>query len=292
MRKLTKEEFIKECNILYDNFYNYDKINYINNKTKIEVVCPIHESFWVRPDNHKNKKSGCPTCANNQLHTQEQFEYKANKKYDNFYNYSKSVYVNDKTILEIVCPIHGSFYRTPNHHLRGGRCPDCIIEENYKDFISNAIRIHGDKYDYSKVVYKNTRTDVIIICDNCGEFFQKPTIHLMDCGCQKCKRSKGEEKIEKYLKEHNIIYEVQKKFKDCKDKQELPFDFYLPELNTCIEFDGELHFKSYEHFGGDKKLKYYQSHDRMKDEYCKNNNINLFRIRYNEDIEEKLKSFL
>ena len=224
--------------------------------------------------------------------TKEEFVINANKKYDNFYDYSKAIYVNDKTILEIICPIHGSFFRTPNHHLRSGRCTDCIIAENYKNFLSNAIRIHGDKYDYSKVVYKNTRTDIIIICPVHKEFFQKPVIHIMDSGCPKCKRSKGEEKIEKYLIENNIIFEYQKKFKDCKDKQELPFDFYLPELNTCIEFDGELHFKSYEHFGGDKKLKYYQQHDKMKDKYCKNNNIKLLRIKYNDNIEEKLKSFL
>ena len=79
-----------------------------------------------------------------------------------------------------------------------------------------------------------------------------------------------------------------KRFKQCKNKRQLPFDFYLPDYNICIEFDGRQHYKSIEYFGGEKHLEYVQYNDKIKTEYCLNNNINLIRIKYDENINKKL----
>ena len=94
---------------------------------------------------------------------------------------------------------------------------------------------------------------------------------------EKCIKSKGEQAVEKYLNEHNIIFETQKRFKDCVDKKPLPFDFYLPDYNLCIEFDREQHYQP--KFGMDGFLQT-QKHDKIKNEYCNMHNIDLLRIPY------------
>jgi len=86
----------------------------------------------------------------------------------------------------------------------------------------------------------------------------------------------------------SINFTQQKKFKECKDKKVLPFDFYLNDLNICIEFDGKHHFCKYEYWGGNSKLEYTQKHDQIKNIYCKENKIKLIRIKYNENINNKL----
>ena len=91
--------------------------------------------------------------------------------------------------------------------------------------------------------------------------------------------------------DNNILYEREKQFKDCRDKQVLPFDFYLPDYNLCIEYDGEQHFKEVKWFGGKEGFEKRVKHDNMKNKYCEDNNINLLRIPYTEfeNIENILK---
>ena len=110
--------------------------------------------------------------------------------------------------------------------------------------------------------------------------------------------SKGEVATMIYLENNNIEYIRQYKFKDCKDKRALPFDFYLPQYNLCIEYDGKGHFQKVDYYGklADDKLQenyeYVKKHDKIKTEYCKNHNIKLLRISYKENIENKLNEWL
>ena len=171
------------------------------------------------------------------------------------YDYSKVNYVNMHTEVIIICPKHGNFPQTPSNHLNGQGCYLCGLGKranNRKlttaEFIEKANKVQGiGRYDYSKVDYVDAQTEVIIICPNHEipyEFPQTPNNHLSGHGCSKCKNNyKGEIAIENYLTRNNIKFEAQKRFKDCKDKRPLPFDFYLPYYNLCIEFDGEGHFK-------------------------------------------------
>ena len=110
----------------------------------------------------------------------------------------------------------------------------------------------------------------------------------MRCGCPFCKESKGEKIIKNFLIDNNISFEQQKKFDDCKYKLKLPFDFYLSELNICIEYDGLQHYKCIKIFGGEKNFNLIKKRDEIKNDYCEKNNINLIRIKYNENINEKL----
>lgn len=129
--------------------------------------------------------------------------------------------------------------------------------------------------------YKNACTKILCKCKKDDYIWEiVPNALCQGVGCPKCNSSKGEMAVEKYLKSNNIPYEIQKRFDDCKNIFTLPFDFYLPNNNTCIEYDGSLHYKSVEYFGGEETLKSTQMRDNIKTHYCKEHNIRLIRIPY------------
>ena len=150
-----------------------------------------------------------------------------------------------------------------------------------QNIIDRFIARHGDRYDYSKVVYSGIDKKVIIGCSIHGQFKQSPSNHLKSNGCQRCKMSYGEYRIEAFLKKSNINHICEYKFKDCIHIKPLPFDFYLPDLNACIEFDGIQHFKVVKYYKGTRgKLEEQQRRDNIKTDYCKHNDIKLIRISY------------
>ena len=136
-------------------------------------------------------------------------------------------------------------------------------------------------------MYKKSKTELIITCPLHGDFEQTPNNHLSGRGCSVCKSSKGEKRIIKYLKDKKILFNTQKTFKNLKYKSLLKFDFYLPDYNLCIEYDGRQHYEPIEYFGGRKQFDIIKMRDSIKNEYCSTNNINLVRIPYNkfDDIE-------
>jgi hypothetical protein len=158
-------------------------------------------------------------------------------------------------------------------------------------FIEQSKLVHDDRYDYSKVVYGSNNNDkVCIICKEHGEFWQTPRGHLNEKqGCPKCKLSKGELTLERYLQKNNVMYESQKRFLDCKDKLPLPFDFYLPEVNICIEYDGQQHYRTWNGKQTERYLLDFQKtrqHDEIKTNYCKENGIRLIRVSYTIKLTE------
>ena len=120
----------------------------------------------------------------------------------------------------------------------------------------------------------------------------RPNSLLSGKGCPICSESHGERNARKWFEEHKIRYVSQKVFDDCKDKKVLPFDFYLPDYNICIEYQGEQHYRPIEYFGGEEQFKTQYKHDKIKRDYCKNNNIRLLEIPYWENVEETLNNFL
>ena len=125
--------------------------------------------------------------------TNKEFIEKSKKIHGEKYDYSKVNYINGKTKVIIICPIHGEFEQLPGVHMSGHHCPKCAsmrrkekLSSNTEEFIKKAKLIHGDKYNYSKVVYKGNRQKVTIICPIHGEFQQTPFCHLQNNGCPKC----------------------------------------------------------------------------------------------------------
>ena len=288
---LTTEKFIKRSNNTHNYIYNYDKVDIIDIKTKVIINCKIHGDFEQRPDAHM-KGQGCLKCfKKRKIFTTEEFIKKSEIKHNNLYDYSLSNYKGSKYNIKIICKKHGIFEQSAHHHMNGSKCPRCIRIIDTENFILKAKEIHGDNYSYSKSIYQN-RTKICITCNKHGDYMQSPGSHLQGIGCPICSQSKGEKKISNILDFYNIQYNREVIFKNCKNKRSLPFDFYLSKYNTCIEYQGRQHYLDIDFFGGYKKLKYVQNNDFIKEKFCVDNNIKLLIIKYDENIKEKLISFL
>ncbi|MCK9415433.1 DUF723 domain-containing protein [Candidatus Dojkabacteria bacterium] len=287
--KKTTEDFISIAKVIHNNFYDYQKTIYDGANKNVVIICPEHGEFQQKAHNHLIGY-GCKKCKyNSKKYTFEEYVNKANIKHNNFYDYIKEKN-NDK--ITIVCPLHGVFEQDKSAHLFGQGCPECANDnkrltiENFKE---RSNFIHNFEYDYSKVNYKNNYTQVEIICKKHGSFYQTPNFHLLGQGCPKCKSSKGEKEIINFLELNKIKYIHQKTFDDCKNKNKLPFDFYIPHLNICIEYNGKQHYESIEYFGGIETLKYIKNNDLIKETFCHENCIKLYIIKFDDNVLEKLR---
>ena len=297
-KKLTTAEFIKKSQDIHKEKYDYSKVEYVSNNVKVKIICPTHGEFLQRPNDHVSKKVGCPACSG-RGRTSEQFISELKKVHGNEYDYSKVIYTGIDNEIIISCKSHGDFLQSAYTHIKGSGCPKCKGEKmsnrqlsTLSYFIERAQKIHGEKYDYSLVDYKKGTMKVQIKCKQHGIFEQIPDSHLQGRGCPSCSESKGEKIIKTFLETNNVYFERQKMFENCKDIRKLPFDFYLPEYNTCIEFNGIHHYKPVEYFGGIKTTKSQQKRDVIKNNFCLENNISLLVIKYTDNIENVLKNFL
>jgi hypothetical protein len=223
----------------------------------------------------------------------EDFVKKAIAIHGDKYDYSKTKYVNCRTKLKINCPIHGEFEQYPTSHItHKHKCPICAKTSiNTEILIERFKSVHNDKYGYSNVEYTGKDCYVNIICKKHGLFSQRYDAHAKGYGCSKCLNSIGEMEIKKYLNRNDISFIPQKKFSDCKHIKHLLFDFYIPEHNICIEFQGLQHYKVINYWGGEEGLKIRKLRDKIKMEYCKKNNIPLIIIKYNDDIDDLLNNY-
>jgi len=227
----------------------------------------------------------------------QQFIEKAKALHGENFDYSVTEYVNATTKIKIVCRKHGEQEMLPHHHTHSKSygCPMCgkQVINRQKQFTTEefiAKVSHIENISFEKTVYKSKREKVIVTCNIHGDYETKAEMLLKGCGCPKCKSSKGEEEIRQILKEFNVLFTEQLGFKECiaDNKRRLLFDFYIPSLNTCIEYDGKQHSHSIPYWGGEEGLKRRKKYDRIKTEFCQKNKINLLRISYLENIREKL----
>lgn len=283
--KISLDEITKRMYNVFGNKYEFDFSNFVNTHSKIGVKCSIHGWSQQTIKNLFNGH-GCRKCSykiisdkqkNDLKYILNKFRIVHNDKYD----YSKFIYSKNRNNSIIICPIHGEFYQSAWTHSKGHGCPSCSNNKrlNNTKFISAANKVHNRNYIYDFVDYKNMHSDIKIICPIHGEFIQKAQTHIKGAGCPKCNQSKGERMIEICLNKNNIKYIYQKKFSDCKYISHLVFDFYLPEFNTCIEFNGMQHYYPIDIFGGIDNLKITQKRDKIKEDYCIENNIKLIIIK-------------
>ena len=315
--RLTMEEFIEKANKVHGKGrYDYSEVKYIDYATEVIIICHNHDEiykFKQTPNNHLEGK-GCRKCQYEKVSkllksNTEEFIKRANEIHGiGRYDYSEVKYVNNSTDVWIICHNHVTPYKfpqTPSDHLSGRGCRICAnkkISESKKltleEFIEKANEVHGlGTYDYSKVNYIDIKTNVIITCLKHGDFPQVPSDHLSGCGCRKCNKNKGEDAVRKFLTDRKIKFEEQKKFADCKYKRQLKFDFYIPKYNLCIESDGNVHFENINWNGKmtdkemEENLRLNRLRDKIKNDYCKNNGINLLRVNNLKVYEELTKYF-
>ncbi len=286
-RKLTLVELKNRFNIRHSNKYDYSLINeYFGSKHKYSIICPIHGIFYQIGSDHMSG-CGCQSCDPTKILGNKKFINQSNQIHGNQYGYEKCIYgSNNYEKVKIICKIHGEFLQTPWAHMRGQGCSDCAgnKKKTTKQFIEQSKVIHGDLYSYVNSKYISKNIDIEIICKTHGPFYQKPRIHLSGHGCKTCRSSKMEKTLKEKLDRLEIQYEYDKRFAECRNINPLSFDFYLPDHNMCIECDGIQHFKSVEYFGGEERLKYQISNDKIKTDFCKKNNIKLIRLKSEKEI--------
>ena len=282
-KRLTTYEFIERAKNKHGNKYNYSNVSYVNNQTNVTIICQEHGEFERRPDVHL-RGEGCYQC--NKDNKMLMVFNKLKIIHDNKYEYHSTDYNGVNKKISIICPKHGVFKQRGTDHLNGHGCPKCAgVLINSTIFINNAKKIHTKNYNYSLINYVNAHTKITIICQEHGKFLQTPNSHLSGRGCPTCHESHGEREIRNLLKENNIKFIHQYKFKDCKNIKPLPFDFYLPEYNICIEYNGRQHYEMVKVFGGIKSFEKIQINDEIKNKYCIDNNINLISIKYTDNIK-------
>ena len=198
------------------------------------------------------------------------------------YDYSKVVYVDMNSKVTIICPEHGEFEQTPAKHInRKQGCPKCKgaklrdhFSSTTEEFIKKAVSKHGDRYNYSKVEYVNSRTKVCIMCKKHGEFYVTPDNHLKGRGCPRCKQSRGENIIEAWLQRSNIRYERQFVLINQeidRPSHRLVIDFFVKHKGRqyFIEYDGEQHFSpTYRFYDSMADFQMQQYRDQLLNDFC------------------------
>lgn len=299
LRKFKELEFIEHSRRTHNNKFDYGLVFYVDAFTRVKIICPIHGMFKQLPYNHRTGHSSCVLCSRQKLKE----EIRKNKETEFLlwatnnlqYDYSKVRYSSKNNKVKIWCRgCEEFFYQTPGKHKNSKQgCPKCAIEKNSKivinktgvDFVQKMTKLKGDRYDYSKVIYKGTHKPVEIVCKIHGSFWQTPSSHKskQDCGCPLCAESKSERKIVNWLGDNNIKFDREVSIATFNKRKR--FDFYVPSMELYIEYDGPLHYRPVNYNErGYKRLREQQERDKLRNQWCTDNGINLIVITYKDDV--------
>lgn len=280
MRKLSLKEIKTRLKIINPIVKIISK-EYINSKTHLDCKCRTCGYEWKAIWNSLSKGIGCPKCSGKARPTIEEVKNNVKEIHPNI-EILDNVYKNNRTSLKCHCLICGHVWKACYDNLINGKtdCPKCAkrLKPSIEEARKNILKVNP-KIKILSDVYKNNASPLLCKCLICGHEWHSRYHDLMvNKSCPLCNASKGEKIIYQWLRDHNFNFRFQYKFKNCKHKLPLPFDFYLVNLNICIEFDGELHYKqiNWERFN----LNVQKERDKIKDEFCKENNIKLIRISY------------
>ena len=261
--KYDFKDFVTIFREVHGDKYDYSEFNYVDRNTKGKIFCKkCNEYFLQRPHGHRAGR-GCPVCAQNsrnkkQTMTTEGFMDEAVKVHGDKYDYSRVEYRKSNIKVLIFCKTHGYFNMRPNVHLRGQGCPSCGVESRIQKqtydqslFLELSRELHGDTYDYSKVLYGGSKTKVTIVCSKHGEFLQTPDLHINGkAGCPKCKIPYLHRQLVHFIENLGVTANINDR--SVLSGKEL--DIYIPEKNLAIEINGL----------------YWHRHENLKDRYYHN----------------------
>ncbi len=229
MAKLTTEDFIKKARGVHGDKYDYSKVEYVNNQTKVCIICKKHGEFWQRPLDHL-KGHECSDCGKiknvaSRKKTLEQFIDEARKVHGDKYDYSNVKYDNTSTKVCIICKEHGEFWQAPYSHLNGHGCPKCAYKGDrqrhiysQEEIIDKIRSLFGERYSFEKVIYKAMKVPIILVCHEKdengvehGEFSMRPVnIFSSHQECPKCSKENRirlqRKPLEKFIEEANKVH--------------------------------------------------------------------------------------
>lgn len=280
-------------------------------KKKVKLRCECGNEFETTVEKFvlRNKRQ-CNKCGLQRVYNSNKYTTEQVRKFieENNCKLISKDYKGVSEKIEVQCSCGEIFTTTFDYFKNGNKrtCNKCANEIRIKnlkltpEYVKNYIKNKGCELLSE---YIDTKSEITVKCE-CGEIFKT----TFDCftskektRCDKCsgKMSSGERIIDDWLREHNVKYKRQFRFKECRYKKPLPFDFAVFENNRLkylIEYDGEQHFNPYRFKDNQvfeyEKLKSLKLRDKIKNQYCKSNNIDLLRISYKENIIDKLESTL
>lgn len=302
MLRWTTKTFIKELNRRYPSkFIVLGKYNSIHTKIRVRC-CKCQYEYDVEPNSILNRGTNCPNCSNIAVHKKQRwttidFKKKVKELAGESYVVIGS-YVDSQTKIDMKHLTCGHVFSIkPNAFIQGHRCLYCFMnkKKTTKQFKQEINDLVGNDYDLIGE-YNGCMNYVKLKHNKCGHIFGiTPNNFLGGSRCPYCTKlgcSNGEQLIKYYLDDKGINYKYGYLIPDLVDMRNLHFDFWLDDLNIAIEYDGIQHFKPIEYFGGVDAFHSQQIRDRLKDNYCKNNNIKLIRIPYTMDTKNKVKDIL
>jgi hypothetical protein len=277
---------------------------------KIEIICETHGSWWAMAKSHLNG-TGCPRCAGKNKTTQafvkEAMQIVGWEKYD----FSQVEYTGAFDKITVICREHGPWEITPDNFLHGYGCKKCgriqtanATRKTLEEYLDDVKKVHGDRYDYSRVEYKGNLELIEIGCKDHGYFWQLAGVHIGGSGCPHCKETTGEKAIRLYLQENHIKFKSEYRMDECRYKNTLPFDFALLDKENnpigLIEYQGIQHYEPVQFFkasSDEEAMTSFlgqQNKDHIKARYCQEKNIPFLAIPYWEkkNIPRLLDDFL
>lgn len=189
-RKHTTAEFIAQAQAVHGDTFDYSGVQYVSQSVPVNVKCRIHGDFFPTPKKHIHEKTGCPRCARTKT-SLEAFLAAAVEVHGTRYDYSKVLPRRAHDPVIIVCPTHGEFSQVYAVHLKGSGCPKCagVAKKSTEEFVAEARKVHGDRYDYSTATYVGAREAINIRCRTHGVFSQAAGAHLAGANCSVCAKS-------------------------------------------------------------------------------------------------------
>lgn len=213
MPKTTTEDFISKAKEIHGDKYDYSLVDYQGSAVPVTIICPIHGPFEQKPTKHVSLKRGCPKCGGTAKKTTKEFIAEARTVHGDKYDYSKVEYNGNKKHITIICSEHGEFRQLPSDHLnKGSGCPECgklskarSRRNELDQVLDDFRRVHGNKYDYSKVEYRDTHTPVEILCQEHGSFWQSHANHCKGQGCPFC-AGNAKKDTEAFIEEARAVH--------------------------------------------------------------------------------------
>lgn len=269
------EKFIEKSIKVHCDKYDYSKTEYVNCKTKIQIICKIHGVFTQLPKGHLEGREGCAHCLSLKKRilfqkSEKDFIDEASLKHNNKYNYSKTKYTNCITKIQIICPIHGDFWQLPRHHLTGHGCPACAnhLPLTKDIYVKRANRVHEFKYKYNFEKFYGLNHKIKITCSLHGEFLQSALNHLSGSGCPKCqwnRKLNTKEFLEECFKVHGNKY----------DYSSVEYINKKTKIHIICPLHGSFFQLPWSHRGGSGCQKCKSSHgERLIRNFLEKNNIN------------------